>query len=208
MELGRLGEVLRADFDEKTAAREVGLAASRRTIRSCGNAIRALHRYDHDTAHRLLAEAGEALAEGRSALGPHPELLHSGFMHDAEKEYAEAFFTRSLISATPLPSFDDVGVGAAAFVKGMAEAVGEVRRHILDLMRRGDLKRCEELLASMDEIYYLLTSMDHPDGITMGLRRLTDVARSIIERTRGDFTTSSIQRTLRDALERALPEEA
>ncbi len=88
----------------------------------------------------------------------------------------------------------------------MAEAVGEVRRHILDLMRRGELARCEELLASMDEIYYLLTSMDYPDGITLGLRRLTDVARSIIERTRGDFTTSTIQSSLRDALERRMPD--
>lgn len=208
MELGPLGDQLRKEFDDKTDARERGLAGSRAAIRSCGNAIRALHRYEFDLATELLREAQTALDGARSALQPHPELLHAGFVHDAEKELAEALITRALITDSAIPSIESVGVSTAAFVKGMAEAVGEVRRHLLDLLRKGDLKRCEELLASMDEIYYLLTTMDYPDGITLGLRRLTDVARSIIERTRGDFTTSSIQSALRDALERRMPEGA
>lgn len=206
MELGPLGDQLRKDFDDKTDARERGLAGSRAAIRSCGNAIRALHRYEFDVTTQLLREAQTALDDARSALQPHPELLHAGFVHDAEKELAEALITQALVTDTAIPSIDSVGVSTAAFVKGMAEAVGEARRHLLDLLRKGDLKRCEELLGSMDEIYYLLTTMDYPDGITLGLRRLTDVARSIIERTRGDFTTSSIQSGLRDALERRIPE--
>ena len=208
MELGPLGDQLRKEFDEKTDARERGLAGSRTAIRACGNAIRALHRYESERAAELLTEARTALDGARSALDPHPELLHAGFVHDAEKEYAEALITQALVTDAPMPSLDDVGVSTAAFVKGMAEAVGEVRRHLLDLLRKGELKRCEELLAAMDEIYYLLTTMDYPDGITLGLRRLTDVARSIIERTRGDFTTSSIQSGLRDALERRMPDQA
>jgi translin len=205
MELGDLGQSLRESFDDKNAAREQGLAASRSAIRSCGNAIRALHRYEAAVADELLNEARAYLDHARGALAPHPELLHAGFVHDAEKEYAEGLITRALVLDQPFPSVSEVGVSTAAFVKGMAEAVGEVRRHILDLMRKGDLKRCEELLDAMDEIYYLLTSMDYPDGITQGLRRLTDVARSIIERTRGDFTTSSIQSSLRAALENRRP---
>ena len=208
MDLDELGALLRKDFDAKNEAREIGLAASRTAIRSCANAIRALHRYEAERADQLLTEAKAALDQARSALRPHPELLHAGFVHDAEKEFAEARITYALIMDGPFPSIDDVQVPAAAFAKGMAEAIGEVRRHLLDQMRRGELKRCEELLADMDEMYYLLTSMDYPDGITQGLRRLTDVARSIIERTRGDFTTSSIQSSLRDALERRMPEES
>ena len=207
MELGPLGDQLRREFDAKTDARERGLVESRTTIRACGNAIRALHRHESQLAGDLLQEASTALDHAHGALEPHPEVLHAGFVHDAEKEYAEALITQSLVMDSPFPSPEDVGVSTAAFVKGMAEAVGEARRHLLDLLRRGDLKRCEELLASMDEIYYLLTTMDYPDGITFGLRRLTDIARSIIERTRGDFTTSSIQSGLRDALERRMPHE-
>lgn len=206
MELSELGESLRQSFDGKTSAREEGLAASRTAIRSCGNAIRALHRYEADRAQELIDEARSALDAARSALEPHPELLHAGFVHDAEKEFAEACITQALVLQQPFPSIEVVEVSTAAYVKGMAEAIGEVRRHLLDLLRRGELKRCEELLGAMDEIYYLLVSLDYPDGITLGLRRLTDVARSIIERTRGDFTTSSIQSGLRDALERRMPE--
>lgn len=206
MELSDLGEPLRQSFDAKTSAREQGLAASRTAIRSCGNAIRALHRYEADRARDLIDDARASLDEARAALEPHPELLHAGFVHDAEKEFAEACITRALVLQQDFPSIDDVGVSTAAYVKGMAEAIGEVRRHLLDLLRRGELKRCEELLGAMDEIYYLLVSLDYPDGITLGLRRLTDVARSIIERTRGDFTTSSIQSGLRAALEQRMPD--
>lgn len=206
MELSELGESLRQSFDAKMTAREQGLASSRSAIRCCGNAIRALHRYEAERSRELIEEARGCLDTARTALQPHPELLHAGFVHDAEKEFAEACITQSLVLQEPFPSMDAVGVAAASYVKGMAEAIGEVRRHLLDLMRRGELKRCEELLAAMDEIYYLLVSMDYPDGITMGLRRLTDVARSIIERTRGDFTTSSIQSSLREALERRMPD--
>lgn len=201
MELSELAEQLRAQFDSKLEAREHALAQSREAIRACGNAIRALHRYETDAATKLIDEAQGHLDTARSALQGHPDVLHAGFVHDAEKELAEARITYALVTGHSFPSLEETGLPPAAFVKGMAEAIGEVRRHILDLMRRGELKRCEDLLSSVDDMYYVLVSMDYPDGITYGLRRLTDVARSIIERTRGDFTTSTIQSSLRDALE-------
>jgi translin len=201
MNLSPLADELRREFDAASQARERGLALSRSAIRSCGNAIRAMHRYESDGAGRLIDEAQAQLDEARDALRPHPALLHSGFVHDAEKELAEARITYALVNGDEMPTPEGAGIAAPAFAKGMAEAIGELRRHILDLLRRGELKRCEELLAAMDDMYYVLVSMDYPDGITFGLRRLTDVARGIIERTRGDFTTSSIQRQLRDALE-------
>lgn len=202
MDLGEVGSQLRDQLDAKTSARESGLAAGRRAIRACGNAIRALHRYENDKAIELMNEARSELDGARDALVDHPDMLYAGFVHDAEKEYAEARITQGLVMGEGLPAPEEVGVSSQAYLKGMAESIGELRRHILDLMRRGELKRCEELLASMDDIYYVLVSMDYPDGITFGLRRLTDVARSIIERTRGDYTTSTIQSGLRDALEK------
>jgi len=201
MDVGELGEQLREHLDDKTSARERGLASSRTAIRSCGNAIRALHRGEIPVAAVLLDDAQGALDEARAALETHLDVLHAGFVHDAEKELAEARITFALVTGAPLPNPAQLGIPPAAFLKGMAEAIGELRRHLLDLMRRGDLERCEVVLAEMDDIYYLLTTMDYPDGITQGLRRLTDVARSIVERTRGDFTTSKIQSSLRVALE-------
>ncbi|MGH2702462.1 MAG: haloacid dehalogenase [Actinomycetota bacterium] len=201
MDLSDIADDLRTRFDSKNSAREIGLASSRSAIRACGNAIRALHRYETDKADELIAEANSHLFQARSALADHPDVLYAGFYHDAEKELVEARVTYALITGADFPSIDDLGASPQAFAKGMAEAIGELRRHILDLMRRNELKRCEELLGSMDDMYYVLVSMDYPDGITFGLRRLTDVARSIIERTRGDYTTSSIQNSLRAALD-------
>ncbi len=201
MDLEQVGDGLRAILDAKTAARERGLAASRSCIRACGNAIRALHRLDRERAAALIAEASGHLAEARDVLSEHPDILHAGFVHDAEKELVEARITEAMISGQAMPSPGELGASPQAYLKGMAEAIGELRRHILDLMRKGDLDRCEELLADMDDMYYLLVSMDYPDGITMGLRRLTDVARGILERTRGDFTTAKVQSSLQAALE-------
>ncbi len=201
MDLSALAAHLREEFDAKTAARERGLAGSRSAIRSCGNAIRALHRYEMEAAARLLEEAQAHVDDARAALVRHKDVLHAGFVHDAEKELAEARITFALVTEAPFPTPERLGIPSSAFLKGMAEAIGELRRHILDLMRHGELKRCEDLLGAMDDMYYVLVSMDYPDGLTHGLRRLTDVARSIIERTRGDFTTSMIQSALRDALE-------
>ncbi len=202
LDLSALAASLRAEFDSKSAAREEGLSSSRDAIRSCGNAIRALHRYDIDKARALITDAQERIEHARAVLRDHLDMYHAGFLHDAEKELAEARITFALVTNAPFPSPEVTGLPPAAFVKGLAESIGEIRRHILDLMRRGELKRCEDLLAAVDEMYYLLVSMDYPDGITYGLRRLTDIARSIIERTRGDFTTSAIQSSLHRALER------
>jgi translin len=202
MDLSRLAASLRSDLDAKTEARERSLASGRSAVRSCGNAIRAVHRHEMDTASSLLEEAQAHLDDARSALVGHDDILHAGFVHDAEKELAEARITYALVSGAAMPTPDQLGVQTSAFLKGLAESIGELRRHILDLMRAGELERCEELLGAMDDMYYLLVSMDYPDGITFGLRRLTDVARSIIERTRGDYTTSVIQGSLRAALEK------
>jgi translin len=201
MDLAEIAARLREELDDKTSARERGLVSSRSAIRSCGNAIRAMHRNEVEAASKLVAEAQGHVDDARSALAGHPDMLHAGFVHDAEKELAEARITFALTTGAELPSPEDLGVPPAAYLKGMAEAIGELRRYILDLMRHGELGRCEELLGMMDDMYYVLVSMDYPDGITLGLRRTTDVARSIIERTRGDFTTSTIQNSLKSALE-------
>jgi translin len=201
MDLTELSNSLRREFDDKTAARERGLSGSRTAIRACGNAIRAMHRYEMDAARELLREAQQHLDGARNALAGHNDILFAGFVHDAEKELAEARIFFSLITREAFPTPESLGIPPSAFIKGMAESIGELRRHILDLMRQGELERGEELLGAMDDMYYVLVSMDYPDGITFGLRRLTDVTRGIIERTRGDFTTSLIQSNLRAALQ-------
>ena len=185
----------------KHRAREEALTASREATRFSANAIRAAHRGEQDAAAELLDRARAALDAAQAACEGQPEVAHAGFLSDAAKEYAEARTTLAIISDQPLPGPGELGMSDAAYLNGLAETVGELRRHLLDVLRAGHLARCESLLEAMDDIYAVLVEMDFPDGVTGGLRRSTDVARSIIERTRGDLTTALVQAQLRDALE-------
>jgi translin len=193
---------LRRRFDETMRAREQALPAARQAIRSSANAIRAIHRGDGGEAERLMAEARAALDSGEAAVSDHPEVRHAGFLHDAQKEYAEARLTEAVVSGSELPGPDQLRVTVSAFLNGMAEAIGEARRAVLDRLRAGDVSRAEELLQAMDDLFDVLVTIDYPDAITGHLRRSTDVARSIIEKNRGDLSVSIVQKDLRDALDR------
>jgi translin len=200
MDLDQLGETARSQFQSRHAARERGLALHRDVIRNSANSIRAAHRGEAGRARELIAEAERLLTEIDAALSPYPEIYYAGFVHDCQKEFAEANLTFALLNDQPLPSPEQLKVQLPAFLNGLAEAVGEVRRHVLDLVRRGTHERCEPLLHRMDDIYTLLVTIDFPDAITGGLRRSTDVARSILEKTRGDLTVAMRQQDLERAL--------
>lgn len=202
MELKHIYDKVKETFDRENHAREVGLSLSRDTIQYCANSIRAVHRGDLEESRRLLGAAKEDLDEAHALLEPYPRIFYAGFLQDAEKEYAEASATFALIEGDPLPLPDELGVGTAPYLNGLGEAAGEMRRHTLDLIRENRLERCEEILGLMDDIYYLLASVDYPNAITAGLKRTNDMVRGVLERTRGDLTTA----IRRHSLERAMRE--
>lgn len=202
MDLDPLSDALHERFDAKTAARERALPAARRSIRASANAIRAIHRGELEGATELIATSRTALDEGIDAVGSHPDVRFAGYLLDAEKEYAEANLTLALVAERPFPPPEELGVGDAPYLNGMAEAIGEGRRHILDLLRGGDVATAERTLAVLEDLYGVLVTIDYPDAITMNLRRSTDVARSLIEKTRGDLSIAFVQRDLHDALDR------
>lgn len=202
MDPDRLSDALHERFDAKTAAREKALPAARRSIRASANAIRAVHRGEFAAARSLIADSRGALDEGTDGVTAYPDVRFAGYLLDAEKEYAEANLTYALVAGEDLPAPDVLGVGDAPYLNGMAETIGEGRRHILDLLRIGDVEKAERILATLEDMYGLLVTMDYPDAITMNLRRSTDVARSLIEKTRGDLSIAFVQRDLHDALER------
>jgi translin len=203
-DLQAVNREIRDRFDARMTAREQGLTSSRKAIRCCANSIRAIHRQEWELAKQLQGEARHELDLAQAAMRPFPEIYHAGFLHDAEKEYAEALSTYAVIRGEPVPTPEQCGVGDAAYLNGLSEVIGEIRRCLLDVIRHGDLKRGEELLDAMDEIYFVLVSIDYPDAITGGLRRSTDVARSIMERSRGDLSITIAQERIRAAIERSL----
>ena len=199
--LNAIVDDVRANLDAKHAAREQALALCRAALRHSANAIRAVHRGEFAGAEELLAEARSQLEQAAEALADHPDIFYAGFVHNAQKEFAEGCLTLALVSGRPLPSPADLGVDHPAYLNGMGEAVGELRRYLLDSLRGGDIGRCESILVAMDDIYAVLVTMDYPEAITAGLRRTTDAVRGILERTRGDLTMALVQRNLERRLE-------
>ncbi len=202
--LDSISEKVRAHLDARNAARERALPLSREIIRTCANTIRASHRGELDRAREMLRGAREAVEQLNRLLADHPEIYSAGYVHDCQKEFAEATAFVAVVGGQELPDPDEVGVEYPAYLNGLGEAIGEMRRHCLDIMRQGRLAEAEALLGTMDDIYYMLVTMDYPDALTGGLRRTTDAVRGIIEKTRGELTTALRQDELRDALQRAL----
>jgi translin len=185
------------------AAREKALDDARQIVRLSANSIRAVHRRDFETGLRLGNEAGALVANLRQELVSYPMLHWSGYVQDAQKEYAEARLVYAIIAGDRLPGPETLGVEDAAYLNGMGETVGELRRHVLDTIREGRLERGEQMLSVMDDIYNLLIGIDYPDAITGSLRRTTDSVRGILERTRGDLTITLRQAALEQALRAA-----
>ncbi len=198
--LDSIADQIRLNFSAEDAAREKALPLCREAIRYCSNAIRAVHRQEVDQAGELLQQARNLFDEAKQTVATYNELSNTGFIRDAQKEFAEGSITLALVTGNRLPEPGELNIDDAAYLKGLGEAVGELRRYLLDSMRRGDLSRGEELLEAMDDIYSILVTMDFPDAITGGLRRTTDMVRGVLERTRSDLTLVISQKDLEDRL--------
>lgn len=200
--LGAVCEEIRADLEQRNAARDQAIGLSRSLIRGCSASIRAIHRRDWAKAEAGLAEVAAGTRELVAAVRDFPDLYHSGYTQDALKEVVEAHITHAIIRGEALPSSKEMGVESATYLKGLAEAATELRRFILDILRRQHehSQEAERLLQAMDDIYDQLVAFDFPDALTRGLRRQTDVVRGVLERTRGDLTQSLRQQQLQSAL--------
>jgi len=183
-------ERISADLAQKDQVRTRTLERSRAVIRSCANSIRATHRQEYESAHKLLEEAATEAETMCADARVYPDVYYAGYLQDSLKELAEAAITLALITQEPLPDPDAMGIDYPAYLNGLGEAMGELRRFALDSMRRDQIAEAERLLEIMDEVYSFLVTIDFPDAMTGGLRRTTDMVRGVIERTRGDLTTA------------------
>jgi translin len=207
--LDEIAEQIHTSFGERTAARDRALSQARTLTRHCAHAIRAIHRAEKTLAEQHLEEARKLAYALRTELAQFPDLYYAGYTQDALKEYAEAVLVYALLSDGTLPDPQQLDLEPATYLQGLAEAIGELRRRCLDSLLHDESPEAQRLLGKMDELYSILVTMDYPDAITGGIRRLTDVARGIVERTRGDLTTSLRQERLQhhlSALEKRLEE--
>ena len=200
--LENIAEQIHQAFQSRTSARDHALSRARTLTRHCANAIRAVHRDEFDVAQEHLDNASSIAKSLHTDLEEYPDLYYAGYTQDALKEYAEASIFFALVINKDLPSPQELGLENAAFLNGLAESVGEFRRRCLDILRQGYSQDAEQLLQHMDDIYAVLITMDYPNAITGGIRRQTDIARGITERTRGDLTLSLRQEHLEQSMQR------
>lgn len=193
-------ESIRQELTAINDQRDETLRQSRALIRSCANAIRAIHRHDWDNAGELLTAARTEAAAMVDPLQTYPDLYYAGYTQDALKELVEAHVVYALVKGEAMPTPAELRVTGATYLRGLSEAATEMRRFVLDLMRQGQVDEAQPYLVAMDEIYSHLLTIDFPDSITNGLRRLTDVLRGVLERTRGDLTLAIRQEQMREAL--------
>jgi len=195
-----ISETVHQVFDIRNQARDKALTNARQVIRQSSQAIRAIHRMEVENANQHLAEALLLVNHLKHDLADHPDLFYTGYTQDALKEYVEATVTCALIQNQEIPLPSELDVEPDVYLNGLAEVVGELRRRCMDILRQGYSDDAERLLGLMDEIYALLITVDYPDALTNGLRRQTDLARGIVERTRGDITISIRENRLTEAM--------
>jgi translin len=200
--LQEIADELVAELDAKNEVREEALLVSRQLIRYCADTIRAVHREEKERAASRLEEAHQMAQNLKDQVADYPDLYYAGYTQDALKEYVEAAATYALIYSQPLPEPEALGVEAPPYFNGLAEAASELRRRILHIIRQNQLEEGERCLEAMEEIYGVLVTVDFPSALTGGLRRTTDVLRSVLERTRGDLTMSMRQAAMQEALQR------
>ena len=199
-ELDNTADTIRQHFENVNEARNLAYDRSRSLISLCARAIRAVHRDEWETAETLIAEAREAAHTLTKDVSDYPALYFTGYTQDAIKEFVEANLTYALVRHRPWPGPEELGAEDNTWLNGLAEAATELRRRILDIIRHGHSDEAEYLLDAMDQIYSILVTFDFNDSITGGLRRRTDTVRAVLERTRGDVTTSIRQAELESAL--------
>ena len=194
--LSAIGASVIEELAERNRDREQALSISREVIRFSANAIRAVHREAFEDARELISKGAVRLSDADHIATSSPSIFNAGFMNDARKEFTEANVTLAVISGSDIPSINDLKVDAAAYINGMAEVIGELRRYILDALRRDAVDGCQEFMDIMDEMYSVLVTIDFPEGVTSGLRHNTDAMRGVLERTRGDLTMALRQHSL------------
>ena len=199
--LDYISEQIRSEFEQIDKVREDAYKISREITKTCANAIRAVHRSEWELAEKLTADARSMATQMVGATTKFPQIYWAGYTQDCLKEYVEAEHTLAFIRDLPIKSPAELHVSEAAWLNGLSEAATELRRRILDILRHGHADEAESLLEKMDDIYSLLVTFDFRDAITGGLRRRTDTLRAVLERTRGDITTSIRQSQLTNALQ-------
>ena len=191
-------ERIEAELDEKDHVREIALKSSRAVVRLSGSALKDLHR--GGPVKDKLSELKDEVSRLSSLLGDHPDLVRAGYVESAFQEYAEVGMVLSLLEKDDVPLPEDLGIGSVPYLLALGDTIGELRRFALEELRRGNVDQANRFLDRMEDIYHALVRFDYPDAIA-AVKHKQDVARSLLEKTRGDVAVATNARRLHDRLD-------
>ncbi len=190
-------------LEEKDQVREVAIKSSRAIIRLSGTIVHAIHK--GEDVKPMLHEALDETHRLKSLLDDYPDIWESGLVGDALQEVSEATILFYLVTDDTFPDPDELGIPGNAYIMGLADAVGELRRFSLEKLREGKIEEAEKYLDLMEEIFLVIMRFDFPDAL-VPIRRKQDVARSLLEKTRGDValaaSTAKLQSRMDDLIKK------
>jgi translin len=193
---------IKKELREKEKVREDLQKNMRKATSLSKQAILMIHQERFKEAKKLIETAKEIISKLNEASITYPSVIYSGLYNAALQEFSEANIFLTLIEETRLITPKEIMVPSIDYVLGLADVIGEYRRLALDALREGDVEKGESCLQIMDEIYVELMAMDEAYMLVPGLRRKCDVARKIIETTRGDITQEVRRKSLEKHLRR------
>jgi len=200
MSLKSILDKVQKELVKKEKVHEEVQADMRRATRLSKQAILFIHQNRFDEAKKLLREVTDLLSELKKVSRKHPDLIYAGVVDAAFQEYAEAQVFLSLVLEDKFVGPEEIGVPMISYVLGVADVVGELRRRVLDSLRNSDGDTAEKCLQTMEQIYAELTVMDDAYLLFPGLRRKCDVARNLIETTRGEVAIETRRKSLETAI--------
>jgi translin len=191
---------VKEELTQKDKVRENAHQNMRKATSLSKQAILLMHQKKHEEARKQIDKAKEIISKLQGLAKEHADIVYGGMFSAALQEYSEANILLRLIQESRFVTPDEVNVPAVDYVLGLADVIGEYRRLALDALREGDAEKGEECLKTMDDIYIELMAMDEAYMLVPGLRRKCDIARRIIEATRGDITQEVRRKVLENHL--------
>jgi translin len=193
--LDKIVDKIEKNIDSKDKVREEALRASREIIINCRKAIQKIHQESMKDAKQKIKDASKKLEELYKISEPHPELYHAGFVTNAAQELVEAHCLYNVMKGKDLPDPEELKTTDNAYLFGLCDLVGELRRTALDSIRQGKAKKADNYLDMMEDIYNVIIRFDYPSGL-IPIKKKQDMVRGLIEKTRGELAVASCERRI------------
>ena len=204
-DLENILQEVKNELMDKNKIREETHESMRKATSLSKQAILLIHQKKFGAAEKFIVDAEKKISSLEALACDYPEIIYGGMLSAALQEYSEARIFLCLVKESRFVTPVEIKVPSVEYVLGLADVIGEYRRLALDNLREGEVKKAEQCLEIMDQMFTQLLALDEAYMLVPGLRHKSDTARKIIEATRGDVTLEIRRKSLEDYLRKFQP---